>query len=77
MVAADSEVALDAIRQLNANFTDFRTCGAAERTPSGRRLGDHLDALAERYPDLVPRVADFRGRIDECVRSPMTEDDME
>jgi hypothetical protein len=65
------------IRLLNANFTDFRTCGAAERAESGRRLGDHLDALAERYPDLIPRVADFRSRIDECVRSPGIEDDIE
>ena len=65
------------IRQLNANFADFRTCGAAERASSGRRLGDHLDALAERYPDLIPRVADFRSRIDECIRSPMGEDEME
>jgi len=40
-------------------------------------LGDHLDALAERYPDLIPRVADFRSRIDECVRSPGIEDDIE
>ena len=26
---------------------------------------NHLDALAERYPDLIPRAADFRSRIDE------------
>jgi hypothetical protein len=65
------------IRQLNANFTDFRTCEAAERAASGRRLGDQLDALAARYPDLVPRVADFRSRIDECLRSAIIEDDME
>ena len=37
----------DDIRQLNANFTDFRTCGAAELAESGRRLGDHLDGLAD------------------------------
>jgi len=65
------------IRQLNANFTDFRTCGPTELTESGRRLGNHLDSLADRYPDLIPRVADFRSRIDERVRSPATEDDME
>ncbi|TVS18630.1 MAG: hypothetical protein EA424_10470 [Planctomycetaceae bacterium] len=65
------------IRRLNALFADFRTCDAAERAPSGRRLGDQLDALAERYPELIPRVADFRSRIDECVRSPMAEDDLE
>ena len=65
----------DDIRQLNAHFTDFRTCCAAELAASGRRLGDHLDSLAERYPDLVSRVADFRSRIDERVRSPVIEDD--
>jgi len=65
------------IRQLNANFTDFRTGGAAERAESGRRLGDHLEWLAERYPNLISRVADFRSRIDERVRSAVTEDDME
>ncbi len=65
----------DDIRQLNAHFTDFRTCGAAELAAAGRRLGDHLEALAERYPDLISRVADFRSRIDERVRSPGIEDD--
>jgi len=65
------------IRQVNANFADFRTCDAAERAESGRRLGDQLDALAERYPDLIPRIADFRSRIDECLRAPMAEDDLE
>lgn len=65
------------IRRLNANFTDFRTCGAAKRAESGRRLGDHLHALAERYSELVPRVADFRSRIDECIRSLATDDDVE
>jgi hypothetical protein len=65
------------IRQVNANFTDFRTCGDAVRAETGRRLGDHLDTLADRYPDLIPRVADFRSRIDECVRSPVAEDDTE
>jgi hypothetical protein len=67
----------DDIRQLNANFTHFRTCAAAELAESGRRLGDHLDAIADRYPDLISRVADFRSRIDERVRSAATEDDME
>lgn len=65
------------IRELNANFTDFRTCGAAELAESGRRLGDHLDSLAERYPDLISRVADFCSRIDERIRSPVIEDDLE
>jgi len=67
----------DDIRQLNANFTDFRTCDAAELAESGRRLGNHLDSLANRYPDLISRVADFRSRIDERVRSSAIEDDME
>lgn len=67
----------DGIRQLNAKFADFRTCGAAELAESGRLLGDHLDSLANRYPDLISRVADFRSRIDERVRAPAIEDDME
>jgi hypothetical protein len=65
----------DDIRQLNAHFTDFRTCGAAGIAAAGRRLGDHLEALAERYPELISRVADFRSRIDERVRSPVIADD--
>ncbi|MBM4089289.1 MAG: hypothetical protein FJ276_07650 [Planctomycetes bacterium] len=67
----------DDIHQLNVLFTDFRTCGIAELAAAGRRLGDHLDSLAERYPDLIARAADFRSRIDERVRSPVTEDDRE
>lgn len=65
------------LRQLNALFTDFRTCRPAERAEAGRRLGDQLDSLAERYPDIIPRVADFRSRIDERVRSQLIEDDRE
>jgi hypothetical protein len=65
------------IRQLNASFAAFRTCAAAERAETGRCLGDQLDAFAERYPDLIPRVADFRSRIDESIRARMDEDDLE
>jgi hypothetical protein len=65
------------IRQLNSLFTEFRTSHAAELAESGRRLKDGLDSLADRYPDLVPRVADFCSRIDEHVRSPAIEDDPE
>jgi hypothetical protein len=65
------------IRQLNANFSDFRTCDPTNVAESGRRLGEHLDFLAERYPDLVSRVADFRSRIDEQVRSPAVDDHLD
>ncbi len=65
------------IRELNAMFTDFRTCCAAELADSGRRLGDQLDSLAERYPDLISRVADFRSRIDERVRGSVIDADPE
>jgi hypothetical protein len=67
----------DDIRRLNADFTDFRACGAAGLAESGRRLSDFLDSLAGRYPDLIPRVADFCSRIDQRVRSSATEDDIE
>ena len=59
----------DEIRQLNALFTDFRTCGTAESAEDGRCLGDQIESLSKSYPDLVSRVADFRSRIDERVRS--------
>ena len=65
------------IRELNAMFTDFRTCCAAELADSGRRLGDQLDSLAERHPGLVSRVADFRSRIDERVRGSVIDADRE
>jgi hypothetical protein len=65
------------IRQLNANFSDFRTCDPTNVAEFGRRLGEHLDFLAERYPDLVSRVADFRSRIDEQVRSPAVDDHLD
>jgi hypothetical protein len=65
------------IRQLNADFADFRTCDSALLAESGRRLGDHLESLGERYPGLISRVADFRSRIDERIRSSRFEDDME
>lgn len=65
------------IQQLNADFSDFRTCDSTNVAESGRRLGEHLDLLTERHPDLVSRVADFRGRIDEQVRSPAVDDNLD
>lgn len=65
------------IQRLNVNFSDFRTCDAINLAESGRRLGEHLDLLAQRFPELVSRVADFRSRIDEQVRSPPVDDDLD
>jgi hypothetical protein len=66
----------DDIQQLNARFTDFRRCDAAQLRASGKRLGDYLEELAQQYPELVSRVADFQSRIDDQFRSPNWDSDI-
>jgi hypothetical protein len=67
----------DDIRQLNKLFAAFRESTAANAAETCRQLGQHLDSLAERFPMLVPRAADFRSRLDEQVRSRKAVEDLE
>lgn len=62
------------IRRLNADFTAFRTANADERQAAATRLGETLESLGEQHPRLIPRVADFRSRIDEQLREPAIDD---
>jgi hypothetical protein len=66
----------DDIKQLNTRFTDFRHSDPADLPTSGKQLSDHLEELAQRYPDLVSRVADLQSRIDEQIRCPAFDDDI-
>ncbi len=64
------------VKQLNGHFTNFRRCDRSELQTCGKQLTEHLEAIAQRYPELVSRVADFQSRIEEQIRSPALDDDV-
>lgn len=65
------------IKKLNLGFRDFRTCGSVDLADSGKRLAAQLESLTERYPELVSRLADLQSRIDERIRLPLSDTDLD
>lgn len=63
------------IRQLNERFAAWRHCDRTDLLLCGRQLGEHLEDVASRYPDLVSRAADLQSRIDEQIRAAEIEDE--
>ncbi len=57
------------IKELNRRFRAFRTCEIDELAIHAEQLGEHLETLGDQYRELTSRVADFRSRIDEQVRT--------
>jgi hypothetical protein len=57
------------IKELNRRFRAFRTCENDELATHAEQLGEHLETVGDQYPELTSRVADFRSRIDEQVRT--------
>ena len=64
------------IRQLTERFAAFRRCDRSELPARGKQLGEQLENVAGRYPELVSRVADLQSRIDEHVRAPGIDDEL-
>ncbi len=60
------------VKQLNADFSRFRTCESNELARAGKNLADNLESAAGRYPELTARVADFQSRIAARLRAPVT-----
>ena len=64
------------LQELNECFSAFRRCDRAGLQACGKQLGEQLEAIARRYPELVSRVADLQSRIDEQIRSPACDTDL-
>jgi len=57
------------IKRLNKDFTNFRTCERPSETQATQELSSTLEDVAQQYPLLVSRVADFQSRLAERERS--------
>jgi len=76
-VLESHDVPREDIRRLNSSFATFRTSDAEELPEHATRLSQQLEAAADQCPELVSRVADFQSRIDELVRSPPIDEDLQ
>lgn len=63
------------VKQLNMDFTRFRTCESHELASAGQRLAETLELAARQFPELTSRVADFQSRIAERLRAPVFSSD--
>ncbi|MBS0264619.1 MAG: hypothetical protein JSS02_21975 [Planctomycetes bacterium] len=64
------------LQELNECFSAYRSCERAELPACGQQLAVQLETLAQRYPELVSRVADLQSRIDERIRSAADDNDL-
>jgi hypothetical protein len=64
------------LQELNESFSAFRRCDRADRPAYGQQLAEQLETLAQRYPELVSRLADLQSRIHEQIRSSESDNDL-
>ncbi len=57
------------IKNLNVSFREYYQSESSQREVAKRRFSSHLDATGQRYPMLVPKVADFQSQVDEFERA--------
>ena len=65
--AAESSSAVF-IEKLNVDFAKFRASNRDEQVTNTKSLANTLEQIAEAYPELVSRTADFQSRILENAR---------
>lgn len=58
----------DVRSRLNAAFKQFRNASLRDRESAARALDGELQAVEAFHPFMIPKVADFRSRIDELLR---------
>jgi hypothetical protein len=62
------------IKQLNHDFSSYRTCDHQDRITMAKALSATLERVADLHPELVSRTSDFQSRIEEQLRSPVSHD---
>ena len=65
--AAESSSAV-LVKKLNADFAIFRVSNREELDANTKSLTNTLEQIADAYPNLLPRVADFQSQVCELVR---------
>ncbi|QDT05045.1 hypothetical protein K227x_34430 [Rubripirellula lacrimiformis] len=56
------------IRSLNNAFRNYRESDRADVSAARTDLARQLDHIAEQYPSLLPKIADFQSQVDELQR---------
>lgn len=59
------------VKQLNADFSAYRTSEPMDLSDNTKRLTETLESTAQQLPALVARVADFQSRLAERLRTPV------
>ncbi|MCA9058509.1 MAG: hypothetical protein KDA85_08420, partial [Planctomycetaceae bacterium] len=67
-VLAERGAPRNLIRNLNAMFREYREGDSVLQPAARRRLFEHLEIVAERYPETLSRVSDFQSLVDETER---------
>ncbi len=57
------------IKDLNVSFRDFRENEFEDKQAIRAILGQHLDAAAYQYPNLLAKISDFQSQLDEQLRA--------
>lgn len=57
------------IKNLNVSFREYRESNDADLATAKATMRTRLDAAAEQFPDLLPKVADFQSKVDEQERA--------
>lgn len=60
----------DMIQNLNASFRKYRESDDADWASTKAAMQTMLDSVADQYPELTPKVADFQSLVDETERAP-------
>ena len=66
-----AETSHEEMRALSECFKNYRLSDDDERPQSASALKANLQAIAQRYPNLVSKSADLQSRIDDAVRNRM------
>jgi len=59
----------EVIRNLNVSFREYRESSDVDRANAKATMRRTLDAVADRFSELLPKVADFQSRVDELERA--------
>jgi len=57
------------IQDLNFSFREYRQSSFELRVTTKLTLQKQLDAVADQYPELLPKIADFQSQVDELERT--------
>ncbi|MCO8123547.1 hypothetical protein NHH03_17510 [Stieleria sp. TO1_6] len=64
----------DALKNLNLSFRDYRQDGNKNNAAAKEKLQHLLNEAADRFPGVLPKVADFQSQLDERERAALNTD---